>query len=272
MSRFWRAVASIGLVAVTATSCSGAKSASTTSISATVTNTPPSTATTSTASPTTGTPPLAVSVKVMPDHIAPGTEVTFTVEIRGPGTLDSEAIHFGDGGTSGANAGITTCGATARADHTSTYVHSYAAPGRYQFTDEVQILGPQPKCARGDATGSATVVVASPLASATLNGAFLSPTNNIACLIDVSASHLVRCATFSPPRLVTMTGTGSLTTCSGSQCELGNPSMDTPVLAYGSATGADPFQCLSTVSGVTCTVTGGHGFTISRSGINEIRT
>jgi hypothetical protein len=43
------------------------------------------------------------------------------------------------------------------------------------------------------------------------------------------------------------------------------------VLAYGAATGAGPFQCVSTVSGVTCTVTGGVGFMISRSGISQVR-
>ena len=114
------------------------------------------------------------------------------------------------------------------------------------------------------------MVVASPLQTATLNGAFLSPTKNIACLIDVAANQTVRCATFSPPRLVTMAATGSLNTCSGSQCNVGNPALDTPTPAYGAATGASPFQCLSTVSGVTCTVTGGKGFTISRSGIKQV--
>jgi len=270
MSGFWRAIACLGLVAVTATSCGGGKSASSTSTSTTSPSIPPPSTTLSIASTTTTTQLLTVDVTVSPDHVSPGTDVTFTVEIRGPGTLDSEDIHFGDGGTSGANAGMIKCGDTARADNTGNHVHSYAAPGTYQFTDEVQVIGPPPSCAREDVTGTATVVVASPLESATLNGAFLSPTKNIACLIDVTANQLVRCATFSPPRLVTMTATGSLTTCSGNQCELGNPSPDTPTLAYAAATGAGPFQCWSNVSGVTCTVTGGKGFTISRSGISQI--
>ena len=114
------------------------------------------------------------------------------------------------------------------------------------------------------------MVVASPLQSATLNEAFLLPMRNIACLIDITANEPVRCATFSPPHLVTMTTTGSLNTCSGSQCEPGNPSPDTPTLSYGTATGAGSFQCLSAINGVTCTVTGGKGFTISRSGIRQI--
>ena len=231
---------------------------------------PPATSTTSIASTTTTTEPLTVNVTVSPDHVVTGTMVTFTVEIRGPGTGDGESVRFGDGGTSGANAGMIKCGDTARADRTGTYPHSYAAPGTYQFSDEVEVIGLPPSCAREDVTGTATVVVASPLQSATSNGAFLSPTRNIACLIDITANELVRCATFSPTRLVTMTATGSLNTCSGSQCELGNPSPDTPTLAYGTATGAGPFQCVSTVSAVTCTVAGGKGFTISRSGIEQI--
>jgi len=270
MGRFWRAIACLGLVAVTAPSCGGEKSASTTSASTTSTGVPPATSTTSIASTTTTTEPLTVNVTVSPDHVVTGTVVTFTVEIRGPGTGDGESVRFGDGGTSGANAGMIKCGDTARADRTGTYPHSYAAPGTYQFSDEVEVIGPPPSCAREDVTGTATVVVASPLQSATSNGAFLSPTRNIACLIDITANELVRCATFSPTRLVTMTATGSLNTCSGSQCELGNPSPDTPTLAYGTATGAGPFQCVSTVSRVTCTVAGGKGFTISRSDIEQI--
>lgn len=82
-----------------------------------------------------------------------------TVVIRGAGTFDSEGIRFGDGGTSGANAGMIKCGDTAQADNTSNDVHSYVAPGTYQFTNEVQAIGPPPACAQEEATGSAAVVV-----------------------------------------------------------------------------------------------------------------
>ena len=270
MSGPWRTIACLGLVAVTATACGGGKSASTTTTSTTSTSKSSSSATTSMASTTTTTEPLTVHVTLSPDHFFVGTVVTFTVEIRGPGTGNEEGVKFGDGGTSGANAGMIKCGDTARADHDSVYAHSYDAPGTYRFSDEVNVIAPKPSCASEDVTGTATVVIASSLQSATLNGAFLSPTKNIACLIDVTANQLLRCATFSPPRLATMTATRSITTCSGSQCNLGNPALGTPTLAYGSATGADPFECLSTVNGVTCTVTGGKGFTISRSGIKQI--
>jgi hypothetical protein len=118
--------------------------ASTTSTPTTSISVPPAAQTTSIAPTTTATEPLAVNDIVSPDHVVTGTVVTFTVEIRGPGTGDAEDVRFGDGGTSGANAGMIKCGDTARADHTSTYTHSYAAPGTYQFSDEVEVMAPHP--------------------------------------------------------------------------------------------------------------------------------
>jgi hypothetical protein len=82
---------------------------------------------------------------------------TVTVVIRGAGTLDGENVQFGDGATSGANAGMVACGETARADHTSIYPHAYPAQGRYLFTDDVDAIGPPPACTRERAV--ATVVV-----------------------------------------------------------------------------------------------------------------
>jgi hypothetical protein len=147
------------------------------------------------------------------------------------------------------------------------YAHAYDNPGTYTFRDDVYVLGPPPSCASMHVQATLTLVVAAPLSSATLNGAFLSPTKNIGCYIDPTETVSVRCATFSPPQLVTMGATGSFDTCVGSTCNLGNPAMETPVLPYGSATGGGPFQCLSTEGGMTCTVVGHKGFTISRSGI-----
>lgn len=269
--RSWRVIGYLAVAAMVATSCGDGRSASTSTTAATgpVVH-PPTTKTTSIASTTTGTTErLTASVKVSPDHIDPGTVVTFFVEIRGPGTSIGEDVRFGDGGTSGANAGMVNCGDTARADHISTYTHPYLDPGTYRFSDEVEVTGPPPSCAREKVTGTATVAVAYPLPSVTLNGAFLSPTRNIACLVDITAGS-VRCATFSPPRLVTMTVTGSLNTCSGNKCNLGNPALETPVLAYGTATAGGPFQCVSATTGVTCSVTDGKGFSISRSGIEQV--
>jgi len=228
------------------------------------------TATTSTAvptPPTTATPGVSVQVTAAPRVVAVGSPVTFTVTIQAPGVLSGEDVRFGDGATTGANAGVVTCGQTSRADTTRTYTHTYTAPGTFTFSDAVSVLGPPPSCKPIDATGTATVVVAAPLAGSTANGAFLSPSRNLACQITQNPSTQVRCVSFAPPRLVTMTVDGTLTRCAGSTCELGNPASDTPVLAYGAAVGTPEFVCLSTVVGVTCSVPSGRGFTISKGGV-----
>ena len=254
----WGVVLGVVFLAALLASCGGQKEATTTTTSAT---TAPSTSVSSTtvSPPTTTTSnveSLTVTVTPSPNLVSPGVPVTFTIQIRGPGTLSGESVAFGDGGTNGANAGAVS--------------HSYTAPGTYEVSDEVSVIGPPPSCASEDVTGSTTVVASSPLATATSNGAFLSPTKNIACVINPAADYLVRCVTFSPPQLVTMSSTGSLSTCSGKQCALGNPSPDEPVLPYGAATGEGPSQCLSSVSAMTCTVTSGKGFRISRSGIEAL--
>jgi hypothetical protein len=67
-----------------------------------------------------------------------------------------------------------------------------------------------------------------------------------------------------------MDASGSIQTCTGSQCDLGNPAMETPILPYGSATAGGPFQCLSGEQGMICTVVGHKGFELSRSGVQTI--
>lgn len=252
---------------VAATSCGGAPRATPGSSSTQPRTTTGTTGSTTTTVSTVPVEPLTAAATVAPDQGVAGTAFTFRVAIRGPGTLSGEGVRFGDGGTSGANAGDIRCGNTARADHVSTYIHTYDNPGTYTFSDDVYVLGPPPSCADLHVRATLTLVVAAPLSSATLNGAFLSPSRNIGCFIDATETDSVRCATFSPPQLVTMGTTGSFDTCAGSACNLGNPAMETPVLPYGSATAGGPFQCLSTEGGMTCTVAGHKGFTISRSGI-----
>lgn len=226
----------------------------------------PSTSTTS----TTTAEPLRVHATVSPDQGVAGTFLTFTVEIRGPGTLGGEGVRFGDGGGSGADAGDVTCGDTARADHTSAYTHAYTRTGTYAFSDEVTVQAPPPSCRFEHRTARLTVVVASPLAESSLNGAVVSPSKNIGCSIDETPPGSLRCATFTPPRLVTMDAAGTIQTCAGARCDLGNPAMETPVLPYGAATAGGPFQCLSLVSGMTCTVVGHRGFELSRAGVRRI--
>ncbi len=251
---------------VGASSCGGGRHQSR---PASTISTTPTTEPTSVPSTTT-TEAITAQVGVTPDQGVAGTTLTFTVVIRGPGTLGGEGVMFGDGGTSGANAGSVACGDTARADHTSAYSHAYARSGTYQFTDQVTVQAPPPSCVFMHTTASLTVIVAGPLSDATLNGAFVSPTANIGCYIDPTPPGSLRCASFSPPRLVTMDAGGATQTCSGSQCDLGNPAMETPVLPYGSATAGGPFQCLSTQQGMVCTVLGHKGFELSRSGVRII--
>ena len=222
------------------------------------------------ASTTTTPAQLTVQVSASPTVTTIGTPVTFTVTIRGPGVLSGEDVHYGDGATTGANAGAVACGQTARADATRTYTHAYTTSGTFRFTDAVSVIGPPSACTPGVVTGSTTVTVAGDVAANTANGAFLSPTRNLGCQIAQNPSSQVRCVSFSPPQLVTMTADGTLTRCTGSTCELGNPARETPVLAYGAAVGNSAFLCLSTTTGITCTIPSGHGFTISRSAITTI--
>jgi hypothetical protein len=275
MHRWWRIVTCSAVVLTAA--CGASKTVSTPTVPSRTT-TSSSTASTGSTTPvastttTATTEPLIVSVSVRPDHVFVGTEVTFTVDIRGPGTGNSEDVRFGDGAGSGANAGMINCGDTARADRTGTYTHSYAAPGTYVFTDTVDVIGSPPACAREDVTATATVIVASSMQTAS-GGEVQSPTGNIACGIYFGANISnpeVHCATFSPPQTADMTVSGTVTTCAGSTCALGNPGFNVPTLGYGAATGVGPFECVSAITGMTCTISGGKGFTISRSRVEQL--
>jgi hypothetical protein len=277
MALKWRGLTALGVLLVVAVSCGGATPHTTPStLSTTTTSNPSNSSSTSAPGSTTSTTPVVVEpltahATVNPDQGVAGTQFTFTVAIRGPGTGDAEAVQFGDGGTSGANAGRIHCGDTPRADRDSKYEHTYAQAGTYTFVVDVFVIGVPPSCTYEHVRATLPLVVAAPLSAATKNGAFLSPSKNIACNIDVTDTNSVRCATFSPPQLVTMNAMGAFQTCYGAtSCELGNPAADTPVLAFGSATGGGPFQCLSTRAGMTCTIAGHKGFTISRSGIQQV--
>jgi hypothetical protein len=103
-------------------------------------------------------------------------------------------------------------------------------------------------------------------------GEFVSPSGNISCEVDYGRVGLTTayCQTGTPPRSVTMSPTGTYTTCSGQQC-LGNVGPDAPILAYGTATGVGPFRCESATTGITCTAVG-RGFRIASSGITPLIT
>jgi hypothetical protein len=83
--------------------------------------------------------------------------------------------------------------------------------GRRRHTiapDEATVIGPLPGCYPEDASTTATEIVSALLSTATLNGAFLSLTSHVACNVYPSAPDPVRCATFSPARLVAMEPSG----------------------------------------------------------------
>jgi hypothetical protein len=103
--------------------------------------------------------------------------------------------------------------------------------------------------------------------------AFLSPSRNISCEIDYQRDpgipDTTYCQSMSPAQSVHMSPSGQLAKCEGDSC-LGNPGIGTPTLAYGQMAGIGPFSCRSEVSGTTCTVTSGRGFTISRAGVTSV--
>jgi hypothetical protein len=116
--------------------------------------------------------------------------------------------------------------------------------------------------------------------------AFLSPLQGLNCEIDWQSGpgipNETYCQTSVPPQTVHMDATGTLTTCvdvvhadASDKCDIGDPGygsggVPTPTLGYGQATGIGPFTCLSEASGVTCTVPGGGGFTMSSRGIAPV--
>jgi hypothetical protein len=102
--------------------------------------------------------------------------------------------------------------------------------------------------------------------------AFLSPSGNISCEINYQRAGLsdgTYCQIVSPPQSVHMDPSGVLAPCTGDSC-LGNAAVGTPTLGYGQTIGKGPFTCRSEVSGVTCTVASGRGFTISASGVTPV--
>ncbi len=113
-------------------------------------------------------------------------------------------------------------------------------------------------------TKPATSVVLVPMQTSH-GGEFRSPTGNITCEVDLTQ---VYCQTGTPARSVTMSKSGSYTTCKGQQC-LGDAGDGTPTLQYGQATGVGPFRCESADTGVTCKA-GAKGFRIANAGVTSV--
>ena len=102
--------------------------------------------------------------------------------------------------------------------------------------------------------------------------AFYAPSHRIDCEIltgGYAGPDSVYCKTVEPPQSVNMDDMGTFHPCTGENC-IGNAAEGIPTLAYGQTMALGPFSCLSEVSGVTCTVASGRGFTISTSGITPV--
>jgi hypothetical protein len=102
---------------------------------------------------------------------------------------------------------------------------------------------------------------------------FLSPSRNISCELnykrDPGISDEAYCQTLSPPQSVHLSAGGVVTNCTGVSC-VGNPGEGTPTLGYDQTAGVGPFTCTSKTDGISCTVSSGHGFTISNAGITPL--
>jgi hypothetical protein len=104
---------------------------------------------------------------------------------------------------------------------------------------------------------------------------FLSPSGNISCELDYDPGGSgglptqAFCETITPARSVVMKPSGKLKICNGTQC-LGNPPENAFTLAYGQKATLGPFTCQSRPTGMRCRTDTGHGFVISRGGIQRI--
>ncbi len=124
----------------------------------------------------------------------------------------------------------------------------------------------------GSWPGMPRAVADNPVCTAT-SCSFLLPSRNLGCEMSYHRGNDIPdetyCQTDSPPQTVRMSTDGSFKSCVGETC-LGNPGEGTPTLGYGQSAAVGPFNCRSEVSGITCTVTSGRGFTISRAGITPV--
>jgi hypothetical protein len=124
----------------------------------------------------------------------------------------------------------------------------------------------------GSCVGAPAATAENPACTATMC-AFLSPSRNISCEVnykrDPGISDEAYCQTNEPPQSAHLSTGGVVTSCKGVSC-LGNAGEGTPTLAYDQSASVGPFTCTSKQDGVTCTVSGGKGFTISNAGITSI--
>ena len=138
---------------------------------------------------------------------------------------------------------LSACGSSSSSDTTTT-----------TFT---QRTVPSTSTTRAPATTTTT--------QALTISAFQTPNGNIVCSLVTSGSNVANCQTNQPPQVVEMTSTGTYTTSTAVAT-----TTTQQTLAYGSSTTANGVTCLSAAAGVTCTVSGGAGFTLTKGGVYAV--
>src|SRR5215469_363694 len=167
---------------------------------------------------------------------------------------------------SGSASGSASAQATATASPSVSHADRATTPAGSAPTAPGASTGQSTSSAPASATSFSRV----PWQKMLPQGAFFSPSRNISCEISDGGAgqDKVSCEAGSSNLSVSMDASGNYTSCSllQMQCAGWNPE-GIPTLAYGTETGVGPFLCESATSGITCTVTNGKGFQISRSGV-----
>jgi hypothetical protein len=78
------------------------------------------------------------------------------------------------------------------------------------------------------------------------------------------------CQTAKPPRSVRLAANGTQLSCAGPTC-IGNPPLNVRKLKAGSTVSLGPFNCKVGAAAITCRVSRGAGFSVSRAGVVQLR-
>jgi hypothetical protein len=122
-------------------------------------------------------------------------------------------------------------------------------------------------------TDSVTTTTATLAPQTATSTEFYAPSGNLECEIDYqfgqSSLTETMCLTQTPAQSATLGADSSLKKCTGQTC-LANAGLNTPELPYGTSITLGPFTCLSTTTGMRCTLSNGNGFILARSGVTPL--
>jgi hypothetical protein len=100
---------------------------------------------------------------------------------------------------------------------------------------------------------------------------FLSPAEDVWCLLGDEISPETRCATNSQRFGGTVSPDGTVTLCQDEAYPcFQNWDFDAPVLRDGQASALNGFSCVAENGGITCTIESGRGFHIDANGVTEL--